>query len=135
MRRSLSLLFISLSLSLAAFAQSDSATLSGRVTDATGAVLGGADVTVASIDTGAVNTLKTNDAGVYNFSSLRPGKYRVTVRAAGFRQSVHDGLVLHVQDRIKEDFALQVGSAEQTVTVTGEAPLVNTESAAVGTVV
>src|SRR5947207_4185183 len=119
MRRFASLLLICSLLSLAAFAQSDSATLSGRVTDATGAAIVGADVTVANIDTGVANTVKTNDAGVYTFAILRPGSYRLTVRATGFRQTVHSGLTLHVQDRVKDDVQLQVGSTDQTVNVTG----------------
>src|SRR5207253_9455989 len=120
---------------LAASGQSDNAVLSGRVTDASGAVVVGASVTVGNLETGISNQTKTNEAGVYTFSALRPGIYRVSVRATGFRQAVRDGLVLHVQDVIKVNAALEVGSAEEIVTVTGEAPLVNGESAAVGTVV
>jgi Carboxypeptidase regulatory-like domain len=120
---------------LAVLAQSDSAVLSGRVTDASGAVVVGASVSVSNVETGASNQIRTNEAGLYSFSALRPGIYRVAVRASGFRQAVRDGLVLHVQDVIKQDISLEVGSADEIVTVTGEAPLVNAESAAVGTVV
>jgi len=131
-RAALALVLLS---SVFAFAQSESATLSGRVTDPTGAVVPGTDVTAFNVDTGVSNAAKTNDAGVYSFAQLRPGTYRLTLRAAGFRQLVQNGIVLHVQDRTKLDFALQVGSTEQTVTVSSEIPLVNSESASVGTVV
>ena len=115
--------------------QTDTSALSGRVTDPSGAVIVGAEVSVTNTATGISNQLKTNDAGVYNFPALRPGPYRLTVRATGFQQARRDGLVLHVQDRVTEDVSLPVGSSEQTVVVSGEASLVNAESAAVGTTV
>ena len=117
------------------WAQADTAGLSGRVTDPSGGVIVGAAVTLTNSATGTSNQMKTNEAGVYSFSALRPGPYRLTVRAAGFQQAVREGLVLHVQDRVSEDLTLLVGSSDQVVVVSGEAPLVNTETAAVGTVV
>src|ERR1051325_7537926 len=117
-----------------ALCQMDSAALSGRVIAASGAGVGGADVTALNTATGLLNQTKTNDAGVYTFSALRPGEYRLSVRATGFKQAVQRNLELHVQDRAKQDFTLQVGSTDQSIEVTAEAPLVNSESAAVGTV-
>src|SRR5258706_12507021 len=96
-------------------AQADTATLSGRVTDASGRVMVGADVTLANTATGTSNQMKTNEAGVYSFSALLPGPYRLAVRAAGFQQAVREGLVLHVQDRINQDVSLAVGSSDQKV--------------------
>ena len=135
MARLKSLIFGVLLCSCIIFGQTDSAVLSGRVTDASGAVVVGSSVTVANVETGASSQINTNQAGVYAFPALRPGTYRLAVRANGFRQAVRDGLVLHIQDVIKQDLMLEVGSADEIVTVTGEAPLVNAESAAVGTVV
>src|SRR5207244_7790769 len=68
-------------------------------------------------------------------SALRPGPYLLAVRANGFQQARREGLTLHIQDRINEDVTLPVGTSDQTVVVTGEVSLVNTETAAVGTVV
>ncbi len=134
MQRVLFLVLVCLSYS-SMWGQTDTATLSGRVTDPSGAVIVGADVTVTNIATGTSNQMKTNDSGVYSFSALRPGSYTLAVRAIGFQQARREGLVLHVHDRISQGVTLPVGSSEQTVVVTGEAPLLNAESAAVGTVV
>lgn len=125
----------SLAFGAAAFAQTDTAALSGRITDPSGAVIARAEVAVTNAATGITVKTVTNDAGVYNLSALPPGAYTLSVRAQGFQQVKQEGLELHVQDRISRDFALPVGSSEQTVTVEADANQVNTESAAVGTVV
>jgi hypothetical protein len=116
-------------------AQTDTASLSGRVLDPSGAVVVAAEVNVSNTATGISSVMKTNESGVYSFSALRPGPYVLTVRAAGFQTARREGLVLHLQDRLSQDVTLVVGSSEQTVSVSAEASLVNTESAAVGTVV
>ncbi len=99
----------------AMWGQTDTATLSGRVTDASGGVMVGADVTLTNTATGTSNQMKTNESGVYSFSALLPGPYRLAVRAAGFQQAVREGLNLHVQDRIGQDISLAVGSSDQKV--------------------
>ena len=116
-------------------AQTDVAGLSGRITDASGAVVAGAQVTVADVATGVKNTVKTNESGTYSFSALHPGNYKLTAQAQGFQTTVRAGIVLHVQERMKVDLALKVGSTVETVEVTGEVPPLNTESAAVATTV
>ena len=113
--------------------QADTAALSGRVTDPSGAVIPAAEVMLTNTATGVSSQTRTNDAGIYSFPSLPPGTYRLTVRAKGFQQVERAGLVLHVQDRVSQDIAMPVGSSEQTVVVTGDAAQANTESAAVGT--
>ena len=124
-----------LALGAVAFAQTDTAALSGRITDPTGAVIVGAQVAVTNAANGTSLRTVTNEAGVYNFSALPPGVYSISVRAQGFQQVKQEGLELHVQDRISRNFQLPVGSSDQTVTVQAEAAQINTESAAVGTVV
>lgn len=124
-----------LALVAAAFAQTDTASLSGRVTDPTGAVVVAAEVSVTNAATGTTLRTITNDAGLYNFSALPPGTYTLSVRAQGFQQMKQQGLELHVQDRLGRDVQLVVGSSDQTVTVQAEAAQVDTESAAVGTIV
>jgi hypothetical protein len=124
-----------LALGTAAFPQTDTAALSGRITDPSGAVIIGADVSATNTGTGTTLRTVTNDAGVYNFSALPPGSYTLTVLARGFQQVKQQGLELHVQDRVGRNVQLPVGSSDQTVTVQAGAAQVNTESAAVGTVV
>lgn len=121
--------------SLSIFAQTEAAMLSGRVTDAQGAVIVGSEVVATDTDTNVASTTKTNGAGIFVFPNLSPGPYRLTVRSQSFATLVREGLVLHVQDRIEQNLSLQVGSVDQRVTVTAETPLVNTQDAAVSTVV
>src|SRR5579883_2349673 len=120
---------------LAVWGQTDNAALSGRIMDPTGGAIIGADVTVTNTATGTTLHVVTNDAGLYNFSSLPPGTYTLTAKAPGFQQIKQEGLTLHVQDRVGQNITLPVGSSEQTVTVVAEASQVNTETATVGTVV
>lgn len=119
----------------AAFAQTDTAALSGKITDPSGAVIVGAAVSVSNTATGVTVRVLTNDAGVYNFSALPPGTYSLVAQAKGFQQVRQENMELHVQDRATRSLTLPVGSSDQTISVQGEAPDVNTESAAVGTVV
>lgn len=116
-------------------AQTDTASLSGRVMDASGAVIVSAIVKVTNTETGISSEMKTNASGVYSFSALRPGSYVLTVAASGFRSAKQEGLVLHVQDRLSHDITLEVGATGESVEVQAQAPLLNSESAAVGTVV
>jgi hypothetical protein len=116
-------------------AQTESATVAGRVTDSSGAVISGAGVQLHSVERGTVTQTITNSAGIYLFPAVQPGEYHVTVRQEGFRQVDFVGLVVNVQDHIEENFRLQVGSVSESVTVSGAAPQVNTESATVSTVV
>jgi hypothetical protein len=132
------LLAIILSLSLSGiflYAQTESATVSGRITDPAGAVIADAEVHATNIATNVTTSTRTNSSGIYVLPNLGPGEYRLAVRNVGFKEIVKTGLVLHVQDTISQNFAMEIGSVQETVTVTGGAPLVNTESAVVGTVV
>lgn len=120
------------SCSIASFAQGGSATVSGRVTDPGGLPVVGARVQAVHIDTSAMSSTQTSDVGFYTIPSLQPGTYRVTVEKEGFQQIVNTGLQLHAADNIEMNFALQVGSVSQSVTVTGEAPVVNTTTSSLG---
>lgn len=101
-----------------AHAQSDSASLSGSVTDPTGAVIPGASVNVTNTATGIVSTATTNGAGRYAFPALKAGTYTLNVTASGFKQITATGLVLTVQAVLARNVVLPVGAANQTVTVT-----------------
>ncbi len=114
---------------------STSATITGRVTDQQGLVVPGAQVQATNILTNISYAGETNEDGLYRISNLPPGEYRVIVQKQGFASIAKPGVELHVQDAITLNFSMQVGSITQTVTVEAGAPLINTESAAVSTVV
>ena len=120
---------------LSAFAQVDRGVMVGRVLDASGAVVPNAIVTVTNKATGVALTSPVNDAGEYQVLSLIPGTYSVKVTAEGFEGALRDNVVVHVQDRISLEFTLKVGSVKQEVLVTGNEPLLQTQTADVGNVV
>lgn len=117
------------------FAQSDSATLSGAVTDPSGAVIVNATVEVDNEGTNVAQTTHTNSAGLYSFPNLLPGRYRISVKNAGFKESVRTGVVLHVGDTVSENVRMEIGSSSETVSVAADTVLVNTEDATVSTVI
>jgi len=130
-----SLAAISVLLSLApAWAQS-TAQLSGRVTDESGAVLPGATITVAQIDTGFTRSDVTDANGAYVLSNLPVGPYRLEVALQGFRTHVQTGIVLRVGASPVLNAVLAVGALEESVTVQGAAPLVDVQSSGISDVV
>ncbi|HKR26369.1 MAG TPA: carboxypeptidase regulatory-like domain-containing protein [Acidobacteriaceae bacterium] len=105
------------------------ATIVGSVTDQTGAVVPGATITIISTDTGQARIFTTAADGEFVAPALPIGHYSIKVAAKSFKTSEKSGLTLNVGDRIREDFQLQVGNAEQTVEVTGAAEVhLQTES-------
>jgi Carboxypeptidase regulatory-like domain/TonB-dependent Receptor Plug Domain len=116
-------------------AQSPTGTISGIVTDPTGATVAGADVLVVNDATRAQFSGKTNDEGIYVVPNLPPGNYRVQVSKIGFKTIIKPDIVVNVQDALAINFALPLGAVSEIVTIQGGAPLVNTESASVSTVV
>jgi hypothetical protein len=114
-------LFLCLSLSLVA-QEETSATITGQVTDSTGALVANATVVVTSTDTGLQRTVQTNDEGSYTVFPINPGSYTISVEQPGFKKSVVT-TTLNARDRRPIDIVLEVGSAAETVTVTSEAPL------------
>jgi len=115
--------------------QTEVATLSGRVTDPGGGVIAGVEVKADNIETNTTRSTMTTGEGVYVLPNLQPGRYRLIVRKEGFNQIVKTEIILHVQDTLAENFILQIGSVDQSITVVAEDGLVSTESAAVGTVI
>jgi hypothetical protein len=115
-------------------AQSDTATVSGLVTDSKDAVMVGAQVRAVNVETGTSSTALTNQDGVYVLRGLRPGPYRLIVDNEGFQQIVLVGLVLSAQDAVGRNFTMQVGSIIQSVTLTASGEKINI-SPAVGTLV
>ena len=107
----------------------------GTVTDSTGGLIAGAVVTASNIATGVHSTAITDSKGTYTVVRLPPGDYQVTAEAPGFKRGVLESVTLQVDQRQLADFKLEVGQVNDSVSVTAEAPDVQTETATVGGVV
>ncbi|HXY78223.1 MAG TPA: TonB-dependent receptor [Candidatus Acidoferrales bacterium] len=114
------------------YAQVEKATLSGTVTDASGAVIVGAKVQAKNVDTGVTYSGDTDAQGRYVLAEMQVGTYEVSAQKSGFQQMVQTGVVLSVGARPILDFKLPVGRSEQIVEVQGQASTVDTETATVG---
>jgi len=117
------------------FAQLETATISGQVVDPSGLRITGARVRLVDIDRYTTTGTATNSSGLYTFPGVRPGRYRMEVTAGGFKVVNVTGLTVNTQDHLEQNFKLAVGSISESVTVEGGAPVVDTESSAVSTVV
>ena len=111
------------------------AVLSGTVTDPSGAALPSAKLVLKNLGTGIEWNAQTNSAGLYVFTSLRPGNYQITVTAEGFQKLVASDLKLEVATSVTKDLQMRVGSMTQEVQVTTETPLIETATPALGQVV
>jgi hypothetical protein len=129
------LLWSVLLLVLRAAGQSPNGNINGLVLDPTSRVIAGAEIIAVNDVTGVQFTSKTNDEGVYVLPNLPPGPYRLQISKVGFKTIIKPDITLNVQDALSINFTLPIGAILETVTITGGAPLVNTESAAVSTVV
>lgn len=129
------LVFIFLCSPLISLAQAPTAVVNGQVRDTSGAALPHASVEVINDLTNVRYATETNDEGVYSVPNLPPGSYHIRVSKTGFKVIVHPNIILNVQDAKAIGFTLPVGPISDTVTVEGGAPLIDTESAAVSTVV
>jgi hypothetical protein len=115
----------------AAFAQVHTASVSGRVEDSSGAAIPGATATLTNLETGAARTVSTDGAGTYRALSLPVGPYEIRVERPGFETRIQSGINLVVGQQAVINFNMTVGQVQQEVTVTGEAPLVNTTTSSV----
>src|SRR5437588_5454346 len=115
-------------LALTALGQQTTGSLSGTVTDPSGAVVAGATVTVTNAATGAERSAESNSQGVFDFQTLQPGKYTITVEAKGFKKAVSRDIVVSVASAAQVSIPLEIGSASETVTVTASQEVLNTSS-------
>jgi hypothetical protein len=121
---------------LLAYGQGTSASLTGQVTDPSGAAVPGAAVTVTNIDTNFMQSAKTDSVGTYLIRPLPIGNYSLAISAAGFDRYLQKGIVLTVNLAATQDVHLKVGAGKvETVSVTAEAELINTSSAELGSTV
>jgi Carboxypeptidase regulatory-like domain len=118
-----------------AYAQVAGATLSGTVTDASGAVVPQAQILIKNVATGISTTAPTNADGLYSAPNLLPGNYDVTASATGFRTEVRSGISLTVGAQQVLNIALQVGQTTQEIQVEGAAPTVELASSTINAVV
>jgi len=116
-------------------AQETTGTLSGTVTDSSGAAVPDAAVTLLNEITGVSRQTATSDAGVFFFNNVFVGRYRLTIEKTGFKAYESSGVSVHVNDKIDLSIKLTVGEVSQKVLVSGETPLLQTESAELSTLV
>jgi len=107
------------------------ASISGRVEDSSGAAIPGATVTATNVETGATRAVRTDESGGYRVLSLPVGQYEIRAETGGFRAVVRRGINLAVGQEAVMNFSLEVGQVAESVTITGEAPLVNTTTTSV----
>src|SRR5437879_6943223 len=120
-------LFAALCLS-EAWAQSSNATISGIVTDQSGAAIPGAEVALSATVSGAVTTVITKEDGLFSFPNLLQGSYEIKASAKTFRDFVHRGIEVHLNESVRIPITLQIGTAEQTVEVNANASALNYET-------
>src|SRR5687768_14511463 len=109
-------------------------TVTGEVKDQSNATIPGATVTAQNVATNAVRTQQSNEAGVYTFSAMPPGMYQVKAELQGFK-TVQNNVELHVEETLRVNFTLEVGTISETTEVSAAVTLISTENATVGTVI
>jgi hypothetical protein len=117
------LLAVAVYASVVLMAQTETATISGLVTDPSGAGVARAEILLQNVDRGTKTQIVSNDSGLYAFPSVVPGKYQITVQKQGFKQVDLLDVIVNVQDHIQQNFSLQVGSVSESVTVEGRAKI------------
>lgn len=120
------LLVVTFAVAVSAFAQETRGTIVGHVLDEQGGAMPGVSVTITNVDTNVSATQTTNSTGYYQAPLLLPGNYRVTAELQGFKTSVRSGIILSVAQQSTVDVTLGVGAISETVTVSGEAPILET---------
>jgi hypothetical protein len=129
---SAAILFLLMILAVTAQAQT-TAEITGRITDVSSAVVPGTAVKVTNVDKKIDRTTASNEQGYYTVGNLDPGNYEVSVRVAGFKAVTRKGISLDVNQSVRLDFALEVGAVSEQIEVTARAPLLESATAQLGT--
>jgi hypothetical protein len=116
-------------------AQDFRGSIKGRVTEASGAAVANAAITITNLATNATSTTRSDEAGDYTVLYLTPGSYRLTAEAPGFRKVVRDSIEVRIGDKLDIGVSLEVGAVTESVNITAEAPLLEANSASAGQVV
>lgn len=132
MKRLVFLIALALAGLSSVYAQTITATITGTVTDQTGAVVPNAKVTATNVATNVAASTQTNESGIYSLLFLPVGQYRVNAEASGFKAASIPAFTLEVNQTARIDIPLQVGQASEVVEVTAAAPVLQTESASTG---
>src|SRR5215813_10999752 len=134
-RRTLLCLLVALLAVPVMFAQVDTGTIAGSVHDSQGAAVAAATITFVETGTNTTSKTQTDGSGDYASPPLRPGNYKITAAAPGFKTETRGTIVLQVQDRLRQDFSMAVGSVSENVEVTAETPTIQTDTSSLGEVV
>jgi outer membrane receptor protein involved in Fe transport len=138
MRRSAVVLFAAVIVLLfsptAGYSQNVYGTISGTVTDSTGAVVVDVGITLTNLDTGEKRVIQTNSAGYYTLVNVLPGRYKAEAGKAGFKKSVRESIIVQIESGLRVDFALEVGELTQTIEVSAAAPLIQPGTSSLGQV-
>jgi hypothetical protein len=115
--------------------QATNGAINGTLSDPNGDVIGGAQVTLVNIGTADTRAATTNDSGFYQYNNLPPGQYRITVQQPGFKQLTREPIELQVDSTLQINLSLTLGTATEVVTVISSTPLIQAETASLGTVI
>jgi hypothetical protein len=126
--QSLAALMVSLLVCCAAWGQVSRGSITGIVTDPSGAVVPGVAVTITNAETGVVNKVTTNESGVYTVPLLEQGNFRLSAEKTGFKKYERTGILVQVGGTTRLDFSMSLGAGNQSVLVTGEASLLERET-------
>src|SRR2546430_14187123 len=121
-------ILLGITLAASAFAQVDTGTITGRVSDSTGATVAGVQVKVVQVETNFQFAAITNAEGIFRVQSLQPGTYQVTFEASGFKRIVQGNVSLHTGDVLPVNATLEVGNVSESIQVTAQSTLLQTET-------
>lgn len=111
------------------------ATLTGTVSDGSGAVIPGAEIVIMNMETGESYTTATNETGSYTIPFIKPGTFELIVTTAGFKQYTREGIRLDTASAVRADAVMELGEVTESVTVEADVPLLKTENSSVGGVI
>ena len=129
---SLLLLCLLLAFALPTLAQRDMGTILGTVSDSTGAVIPGAQISITEEATGVQNNIETDAAGNFIRPLLKPGTYTIAVETTGFKRAVQAGLVIQSGSRVQANFSLELGEVTETIEVSAAPPALQSETTQMG---